>query len=290
MNTNSLFNREQAQLVALEQRKAQTLAQSGRQPLVHALDKIIQKCLLEEGRKKRLIDGKEIERDIQIPIDYLDMPRSEISEVRLFFSQLQEAGCFEQQECVGNWVFSVIKPDIGRLQIYREELQQKLDMSGTPSVSNQQHFPPDVGWENITMRFLNGEEVLLQAQGSKPKHTTCEEMGFMRANGTPTRKWELLREISEHGGQLTWSDNYTINHKLQGRVRTQVKELRKSLKAYFQIDDDPFHKYTKQDGYRLKMALLPEAADDVMISDIELHRREQSPEIAVLEHPRDDHR
>ncbi|MDI6809814.1 MAG: hypothetical protein QME66_12695 [Candidatus Eisenbacteria bacterium] len=119
-------------------------------------------------------------------------------------------------------------------------------------------FPPGLKWEEITIRFLDGHEVILQIRG-KNYHATFELMGFQDKRKkkfedmTPNRQWELLRELAENGGEISWA-NKAANLKL----KKQKQQLTKRLKRYFGIKEDPFYDYWKERSYRIRLRLVPE--------------------------------
>lgn len=113
---------------------------------------------------------------------------------------------------------------------------------------------PGTKWEQISIRFISDEEVKITVKGqSRTIHFS--EMGFKdrRKGGQPTKLWLILRLLAEHNGQIAWGDL-----KLRGqedKLKHNVSELRKCLKAYFVIDDDPFYPYKEERSYRTRFII-----------------------------------
>lgn len=142
-------------------------------------------------------------------------------------------------------------------------------------------LPTGTKWEDITLRFLDGEEVQISIH-DKTRHTTCEEMGFIN-NKTkrPNAQWQLLRDLSKNNGEIHWDNVHNLSPKIQNSLKTQIKLLRKGLRAYFPtLEDDPFYNYRKEKAYRIKVHLIPEQGEDQdSISDDEEYLKDKNPSI-----------
>lgn len=113
--------------------------------------------------------------------------------------------------------------------------------------------PPDVEWKDVHIRFTDGNTVTINA-GEVTERVTYAEMNMKQNNsGQPTVLWQLLRDLAEHDGRFDW------NHPQASRqIKQRVCRLRKTLKSYFGLDADPFLKYQKGVGYRVRFQLDPE--------------------------------
>lgn len=115
-------------------------------------------------------------------------------------------------------------------------------------------LPPGIRWENITIQFLNSQEVLIRAKDFS-QHTNYEAMGFQdMKKKQPTKIWQFLELLAHHKGEISWDDP-TAND----RIKKDKQLLSDALKAYFRIDDDPFYPYKEEKAYRIKLTLIPES-------------------------------
>ena len=121
-----------------------------------------------------------------------------------------------------------------------------------------QSFPKDLKWEQITITFLNGQEVIIKAQ-NKTLQTTYDLMGFQDdKKKLPNKQWELLLELSKRNGEMDWKNNQNLSQKEIDAIKKRKQNLSDSLRAYFQIQDSPFADYEKEKKYRIMINLIPE--------------------------------
>jgi hypothetical protein len=114
-------------------------------------------------------------------------------------------------------------------------------------------FPADTKWEDITIQFLNGQEVIIKVRDSIFQ-ITYEGLGFQdERRKLPNKQWEFLKDLSEAGGEISWR-----NARASAKGKKQKQLLADTLKAYFQIDEDPFYPYKKEKAYKIKINLIPE--------------------------------
>lgn len=145
-------------------------------------------------------------------------------------------------------------------------------------------FPPDTKWQDITIRFLNEHEVIVEVK-NETHQTNYEVMGFGDAKTKlPNKQWGFLRLLSFKGGELSWENNKDLPVKQINSIKKQKQLLAEELKAYFQIDEDPFYSYKQEGAYRIKMTLIPEAGQQGNRSEnksdeIEEYLKETSPEV-----------
>ena len=68
-------------------------------------------------------------------------------------------------------------------------------------------------WEDMTMKFLNGEEVEVMHNKLGNQRLNYNELGFEnKKTKLPNKQWELLRLISETNGVISWKNNIDINN------------------------------------------------------------------------------
>ena len=121
------------------------------------------------------------------------------------------------------------------------------------------NFPKDTKWSDIIIKFLNNEEVIITAKELR-KQTNYEEMGFEdEKKKSPNKQWDFLKLLAIKNHTISWENNYDLSIKNIWRAKKQKQLLAESLKAYFQINDDPFFDYKKEKAYKIKINLIPES-------------------------------
>ncbi len=144
-------------------------------------------------------------------------------------------------------------------------------------------FPPDAKWQDITIRFTGEHDVLIKVK-DKLYPESYETMGFEDTKKKlPNLQWDLLKLLAIKGGELSWENNKDLTLKRINAIKKQKQLLAESLKAYFQIDEDPFYAYKQEGAYRIKMTLIPEAGQsnrsESASNEIEEYLKETSPEV-----------
>jgi hypothetical protein len=108
-------------------------------------------------------------------------------------------------------------------------------------------------WEDIKIKFVNGISVIIYADDIRHKADYIE-MGFEdRRTFRPNKQWDFLRLMAIKRGILHWGDK-----EADPKIK-KIKQLTSdTLKEYFQIQEDPFHRYGLNKEYRIKIYLIPE--------------------------------
>jgi len=133
---------------------------------------------------------------------------------------------------------------------------------------NRPKFPDNLRWEQISIRFLNSEEVQITA-GGLIYSSNAELMGFQdEKTKKPNMQWILLKLLSKKSGYLNWKNNYDLNIKEINRIKKQKQGLSEKLAEYFDISkESPFFDYKKEGGYKIKIQLMPETGSYTQISN-----------------------
>jgi hypothetical protein len=129
-------------------------------------------------------------------------------------------------------------------------------------------LPDGTKWEHIMIKFLNGNDVKITlANDSDFQHVaTYNEMGLRNNKSKmPDKQWELLLALTQSDGSISWNTVSNLPLKMMNNLKTRKKLLSMGLKAYFQIKDDPFFQYNTENGYKLKMTLIPEKSESKTI-------------------------
>jgi hypothetical protein len=142
----------------------------------------------------------------------------------------------------------------------------------------KREFPKDLEWEEITIRFLDGNDVIIYFR-DKSFHTDYEEMGFAnRKTDLPIKAWEFLRGLSQTNGEINYRTSQASN---MGKKNKQI--LKNLLIEYFGIKEDPFLCNRKEKTYSLRIKLIPERSENPQVEKddlgIEDYLKETSPSI-----------
>ena len=151
---------------------------------------------------------------------------------------------------------------------YRDRINQRVNLN-KQTIKNEKKYPKKlpVGakWENITIRFLNEQDILVII-AKDAYQTNFATMGFAdsRDKGMkrPNKQWELLRLLALKGGELSWDNNSDLPAKDASKVKQTKYLLSESLKSYFNLADDPFNEYRKEKAYKIRMILEQSAIDE----------------------------
>jgi hypothetical protein len=149
------------------------------------------------------------------------------------------------------------------------------------STPKNHKFPSGLAWQEITLKFLNGEEVMVKYRDTTFT-TTAEGMGFMdNKTKSPNAQWRLMRQLASHGGELSWSNNSDLSKNDKDAMKKRKQELVKGLWKYFGIKGDPFFPYKEINAYRMRITLIPESRDTERDDDMGIRsfHREQTPNI-----------
>ena len=115
-------------------------------------------------------------------------------------------------------------------------------------------LPSNTVWEDITIRFVDGHNVKISVKDKIIAKANYKEMGFEDSKKLlPNKQWEILRLLAETGGELSWGKPYADD-----KVKKKKQLLSQALKAYFQIDQDPFLSYKQEKAYKIIINLIPE--------------------------------
>jgi len=114
-------------------------------------------------------------------------------------------------------------------------------------------------WQNVEIVFT-GEFLVKIKYKNKEFLTDHEKMGFSdkrKPDETHAKgSWELLRLLAINNGTFPLA---RLGKDEKAKRKKQKQELAKSLKYYFQLEDDPFHELTKEESeYKIKIKLTPD--------------------------------
>jgi hypothetical protein len=113
--------------------------------------------------------------------------------------------------------------------------------------------PSGIKWSDITIRFLSEESVRIIARDVKEVRNYAE-MGFMDdRTKSYNLLWMALLEFGKNGGEISWK-TMGLRPEIQKnlKLKSHTKRLRKHLKQFFGIEDDPFMPYRREKAYKTK--------------------------------------
>lgn len=145
-----------------------------------------------------------------------------------------------------------------RLEFPAESIQKVWPIpNSVNSHKNQEEqtdFPLDTKWEDMTWTFLSNELVRVEAKGFSKKYQ-YSELGFTdkRKGDTPDTRWSILKTFAKCDGEIGW--DRAIDTKQKNIMSAAVRDIRKRLKTFFNINDDPFHPYRKTNSYLTKFTI-----------------------------------
>ena len=111
--------------------------------------------------------------------------------------------------------------------------------------------PPGTTWAYVTIRFIDGYTVFVNAAGVSQR-LSYTEMGMAnRRESRPSKQWEFLYEIAENHGTI---DFHMGNAK---KNKSWKYELSSDLRGFFRINDDPFIYDESTGHWQAKFTLIP---------------------------------
>jgi hypothetical protein len=117
--------------------------------------------------------------------------------------------------------------------------------------SSEVHFsaPAGAAWPDVSVRFLSDQRVQIWV-GEVTEVLNYKEMGFEdRRSHKPNSAWILLRELAKKGGTTHRPKDFQTS---PNTLEKQVQILRKLLRSFFGIPEDPFHPYHARRRYETK--------------------------------------
>jgi len=129
---------------------------------------------------------------------------------------------------------------------------QRITIEPLPQKNaNQFQQIPDLKWEEVTISFISKDSIKTQAR-DKTKIVHWLDLGLRdgRKGDLPKKAWDTLIELAENNGAITWNLNCA-----NPKIKIRIKELRKTLRSYFGITEDPFYSYKKCGAYKARFSI-----------------------------------
>jgi hypothetical protein len=170
---------------------------------------------------------------------------------------------FELHQRHGNQVCTVLEKfvDANKGLIARTGVPKKsllsmiagtLPSKATERASNRAwEMPQGTGWSDVTVEIV-GMDAAKIIIGDEIHSASAAEMGFEdRKKKVPNQLWHLLIDLAEAEGELLLK---SPERSKDWRPK-DFQRLRGTLKAYFQLDDDPIP-YERKNGYHTRFKIL----------------------------------
>lgn len=105
-------------------------------------------------------------------------------------------------------------------------------------------------WEDVTMELIDDETMTIFV-GKVHKRVNYAEMGLAdRRRGLSNMQWKTLKVFAKHNGTISWESSGK-SFKIQKRIQA----LRRNLKNFIDINDDPFYRYKDKMAYVAKFKI-----------------------------------
>ena len=132
--------------------------------------------------------------------------------------------------------------------------------------------PPGTTWNDIQIEIVSNDSLRVRVRG-KTKRFAAIDIGFRdgRKRDLLNRQWDTLSDFARGSGVLSWStcqkrpnleedDIGKValgwnNHPATHGTGKRVQNLRGILRAFFDLQDDPFHQYSSRTGWVSKFKI-----------------------------------
>lgn len=156
------------------------------------------------------------------------------------------------------------KPELPKVEVIVYNTNSQTIQASEPSNEKgsspkfPHKLPAGTRWEDITIKFLDEESILILVNKFKIK-TNYQEMGFTGKgkNPNPSEAWAFLKVLARLNGELAIKDA-----EARDKYKKQKELLAKSFQSYFSLDYDPFFPYKSSpekegNSYKVKVTLIP---------------------------------
>lgn len=124
-------------------------------------------------------------------------------------------------------------------------------------------FPmlPDLGWKEVAIAFKSHDYVVVSARDQLRRYHYAE-LGFAdkRKGDKPNTLWLFLKDLAKLE-RISWREN--IDQETRSKAQKKISDIRRILKNLMGVDDDPFHPYSSEDGWRPKFCLTDDSFSDL---------------------------
>ena len=195
------------------------------------------------------------------PVLGVHTPGAEIQSLNLDFEEDLLAGLMFPSAWINQLCAEEFKGIEPHGQAELSDLVTSVESTPRTDLSSSNPFQgmTDLRWDEIIIQFITPEAVKICARRVRTRHTYAE-MGFKDGksrDASPDGIWRHLYIFAQHRGAVDWRTE-NLDEEDRNRMKRTVSTIRKRLKEFFGIDDDPFHPYRKMRSYQTKFSLLPD--------------------------------
>lgn len=137
------------------------------------------------------------------------------------------------------------------LENFRSKVTKKTAEPKPGRLVNIFPTPAGTSWSDITIRFTDGQTVMLKCK-DVTMAATYSDMGMSNIRtGQPTVLWELLRLFAESHGVIDWRSSAA-----DLRLKKRKDRLCQTLKDVFQLQDNPIIWDERAKQYKTRFVIL----------------------------------
>ena len=111
--------------------------------------------------------------------------------------------------------------------------------------------PPNTAWDMVRIEFVSEDSVRVSVK-SIHRIYTFADMGFKdnrKHDSSPDEQWEVLKALAKNKGEFLGQKGTAIYGK------KKISRIRKRLRTFMGIEDDPFFRYWSIWCYRTKFRI-----------------------------------
>lgn len=148
-----------------------------------------------------------------------------------------------------------------RLKLEKADSQlQEKESEKAKSQITKLKFPKlqDLKWHEVTIILYHEETIRVEARKEKTNYEFYQIEGFedKRKKCRPNSLWELFKYFAKHNGVIVYEN------KIEMSSLMNISRLRKTLKNFMGISDDPFYPYSKNKEYRMRFKKIESIIDN----------------------------
>jgi hypothetical protein len=154
---------------------------------------------------------------------------------------------------------------------------KKLKLGTT--IASPFHGLKDLKWDEVQISFDSNTKVKIKVRKEKPRIFGFTELGFKndRTGGADTA-WIVFKcTFARDNGVFDFDSHPISNTKSKDNFKQYLSTIRKNLKLFFDIKDDPFSKYTRSKPWKTKF-IISDSTVDLPGNKIDLEKGYFEPE------------
>lgn len=153
--------------------------------------------------------------------------------------------------------------------IQERKSNEREEVSQQDNTKNDRFpLPAGLSWTDVTMTFVLNDTIKVEA-GDIIRNYSYDQIDFedkrTKDDKKPNKSWLFLKILAREHGEIHLRSE--LDTKEYDKLRQTVRDLRKRLKAFINIDDDPFCPYGKFNAYVTKFILIDNTGADAEIPE-----------------------